>query len=149
MTDTKTGMKTHPMEAELADFLDNSLPAKERPGLEAHIAGCGECLEKIVSAHEAVAAFRKNKHYEKGKANFMKKINIYLVLAVLAFALSFAMPQYFMQLLVATLLLGIKWVADSKSTKMLVMIYEAWKKGGDKEAGQVLKTLELGPKNRL
>jgi hypothetical protein len=53
------------------------------------------------------------------------------------------------QFLTATLLLGIKWVADAKSTKMLVMIYEAWKNGGEKEASRILSSLEKGPKNRL
>jgi hypothetical protein len=113
------------------------------------MAGCSDCLAKMVSAHESVELFRKNKNDKKGEVGFMKKMNIYLILAILAFALSFAIPRYFIQLLVATLLLGIKWIVDSKSTKMLVMIYEAWKRGGDKEAGQILKILESGPKNRF
>jgi hypothetical protein len=147
MTDTK--IKTHPTEAELADYLDKSLSAQDRMRLEDHMAGCSDCLAKMVSAHESVELFRKNKNDKKGEVGFMKKMNIYLILAILAFALSFAIPRYFIQLLVATLLLGIKWIVDSKSTKMLVMIYEAWKRGGDKEAGQILKILESGPKNRF
>lgn len=87
--------------------------------------------------------------FKKGKANIMKKINIYLVLAVMSFILSFVFPQYFLQFLTATLLLGIKWVADSKSTKMLVMIYEAWKKGGEKEASRILKSFDSNSKNRF
>jgi hypothetical protein len=71
----------------------------------------------------------------------MKRLNIYLALAIISFILSFAVPRYFVQLLVATLLLGVKWVADSKSAKMLVMIYEAWKHGGEKEASRVLERI--------
>jgi len=83
------------------------------------------------------------------KGNIMKKLNIYLLLAVVSFVLSFAIRQYFVQFLVATLLLGVKWIADSKSAKMLVMIYEAWKKGGEKEASRILNVLDAESKNRL
>lgn len=149
MTETKVELKIHPTEAELADFLNNSLSGQEKERLEGHIATCDECLERIVSARESVELFRKNAPLKKGKVPFMKKINLYLVLAIASFILSFTMPRYFIQLLVATLLLGIKWVVDSKSTKMLIMIYEAWKKGGEKEATRILETLDSKPKNRL
>ena len=79
----------------------------------------------------------------------MKKINIYLILAIISFILSFVFQHYFVQFLTATLLLGIKWISDAKSTKMLVMIYEAWKKGGEKEASRILSSLDKDPKNRL
>ena len=72
----------------------------------------------------------------------MKKINIYLILAIAAFTLSFITGRYFLQLLVATLLLGAKWITDSKTTKMLVMIHEAWKKGGEHEASEVIKRFD-------
>ena len=79
----------------------------------------------------------------------MKRINLYLILAVIAFSLSFVTPRYFVQLLVATLVLGIKWVADSRSTKMLIAIYDAWKTGGLQGAGRVLEKLDTHPKSRL
>jgi hypothetical protein len=50
---------------------------------------------------------------------------------------------------VATLLLGIKWIVDAKSTKMLVMIYEAWKHGGEKEASRVLERVGQQDKVRF
>lgn len=141
MNQTKEQTKTHPTEAELADYLSKALSGSDRKRVENHIAQCDDCLEKAVSAHDSVMAFKK------GKANIMKKINIYLVLACISFILSFVFPQYFLQFLTATLLLGIKWVADSKSTKMLIMIYEAWKNGGEKEASRILKSFDF--KNRL
>jgi len=144
MTEMKTETKSHPTEIELANFLDRTLDGKDIELVEEHIATCYECLEKIVSAHEAVTAFQK-----RGKVKYMKKINIYLVLAVVSFILSFIVPRYFIQLLVATLLLGIKWIVDSKSTKMLIMIYEAWKKGGEKEASRIIEKLDSDTKNRL
>jgi len=63
--------------------------------------------------------------------------------------MSFTVPQYFIQLLVATLLLGIKWIVDAKSIKMFIMVYDAWKKGGEKEASRILSALDTKPKNRL
>lgn len=143
MTTTKIETKIHPTEVELSDFLGNLLSVQDKQLLEDHIAGCNECLEKIVSAHESVKLFKK------GTVNIMKKVNFYLIFAILSFTLSFITPRYFIQLLVATLLLGIKWIVDSKSTKMLVMIYEAWKKGGEKEASRILEHLDSGSKNRF
>lgn len=139
---TQTETKTHPSELELAGFLDGSLPKEDKARIEGHISNCNECLIRVVSAYESVESFKKKSGIKKGALNNMKKINLYLVLAVLSFLFSFTMPKYFIQLLVATLLLGIKWIVDSKSTKMLVMIYEAWKKGGEKEIGEILETLK-------
>ena len=143
MVDLKQAAKTHPTEVELADYLSKSLSGKEREKVEAHIAGCDECLDKVASAYNSVKSLKKR------KANIMKRINIYLILAVISFVLSFAFRQYFLQFLTATLLLGIKWVVDSKSTKMLIMIHEAWKKGGAEEASRVIKNIDMAHKNRL
>ena len=143
MTEIKQETKTHPTEAELADYLGKVLAGKDRQRVEDHIACCNECLENVVSAFDSVKTFKKR------KANIMKKINIYLILSIIMFILSFVFPRFFLQFLTATLLLGIKWVADSKSTKMLVMIYEAWKRGGEKEASRILSSLDSKPKNRL
>ena len=143
MVELKQETKAHPTESELADYLSKTLSGNDREKVEAHIAGCGECLEKISSAYESVKMFKK------GKGNIMKKINIYLVLAIISFILSFTFSRYFLQFLAATLLLGIKWVVDSKSTKMLIMIHEAWKNGGAEEASRAIKNIDREYKNRL
>lgn len=143
MNAVKQDIKPHPTEAELADYLSKHLSDDDKRKVEDHIATCSECLKRTVSAYESVKLFKKR------EARAMKKINIYLVLAVVSFILSFVFRQYFVQFLTATLLLGIKWIADAKSTKMLVMIYEAWKKGGDKETSRILSSLDRDLKNRL
>lgn len=145
MTGTKTA--SHPIETELADFLSGTLPAKERKRIEEHVASCGECLANILSAHESVMEFNAKRDRQKGDP--MKKIDLYLILAIISFAFSFIMPRYFIQFLVATLLFGIKWIVDAKSTKMLVMIYEAWKTGGEKEASRVIRALDPDNKRRF
>ena len=149
MTELNAVLKTHPTEAELSSLLDGSSSAKDRARLEDHIASCDKCLETIISAYESVKLFEKYRFNKKERGNIMKKINFYLIFAIITFLLSFTMPRYFIQFLVATLLLGIKWIVDSKSTKMLIMIYEAWKKGGEKEASRIFEALNSEPKSRF
>jgi hypothetical protein len=149
MTVAKTKIPAHPAERELSDYLDHRLGGKAKERVELHVASCPECLASLVSAYESVKMFRKETGANKRKGNFMKRLNIYLILAVISFLLSFAVPRYFAQFLVATTLLGIKWISDAKSTKMLVMIYDAWKRGGEKEASRILSTIESGQKNRF
>ena len=148
MTLTKPETKIHPAELELADLLSNSLSGAKKAAIEDHIACCDECLDTVVAAYEAVKSQNKDIR-KKGKVTIMKKINIYLILAIASFILSFTTPQYFIQFLVATLLLGIKWIVDAKSTKMLIMIYEAWKKGGEKEASRILGSIDSESKSRF
>lgn len=132
MVNLKPETCAHPSEEALADYLSGMLPVGKRKHVEEHLAVCHECLATVVSAHESV----------RRKEMKMKKINTYLVLAILSFTLSFIIPRFFLQLLVATLLLGIKWVADSKSTKMLIMIHEAWKKDGASGASRILENMD-------
>lgn len=148
MLNIKVEKKAHPSDIELADYLAGELTAPQKEIVEEHISCCGECLARIVSAYESVNSFKKNGTQNKRKAgSIMKKINLYLVFAIIAFALSFFMPRFFLQFLLATLLLGIKWIVDSKSMKMLIMIHEAWKRGGEKETSRILKTFDQ-EKNR-
>lgn len=135
----------HVTENDIAGYLVRSVSRHERDRIAAHIAGCADCLAAVVSSYESAGPARHSgdptlplRRYMK---NIFKKFNPYLALAAASFALSFVTPRYFIQLLVATLLLGIKWIVDSKTTKMLVMIYEAWKQGGEREASKVLERI--------
>lgn len=145
----KNSMNAHPMDTVLADYLDNLLSREERERVEAHSAACDECRAKMACAYESVRSFRKTMPAGKRKAKPMGKINLYLIFAIISFALSFTFSRFFLQLLAATLLLGAKWIADSKTTKMLVMIHEAWKNGGEREASEVIKRFDSSIKTRL
>lgn len=149
MTDLGAVKKAHPTERELSDYLDHLTTGEAKRMVEEHIACCSECLTAVVCAYDSVRIFKKEDKNIKGRANIMKKINIYLTLAIVSFILSFAAPRYFAQFLVASTLLGIKWISDAKSTRMLVMIYDAWKNGGEKEASRVLSSLGSGTKDRF
>ena len=138
----------HPTDVALADYLDNLLSGEDRERVESHAAACSECRNKMVCAYESVRTFKKSVNTDKGKAKPMGKINLYLILAIISFTLSFMIPRFFLQLLVATLLLGAKWVVDSKTTKMLVMIHEAWKNNGERAAGEVIKRFDSNFKIR-
>jgi hypothetical protein len=139
---TKNDMTTHPTESQLADYLGGTLSVRERTALTDHIGSCSACLAKVVAAHEAVSGCAEDRGRAKRKTGFVKKLNFYLIGAIITFGASFILPRYFIQLLVATLILGMKWITDSRTTKMLVMIHEAWKKGGEKEASKILETFD-------
>lgn len=149
MNDLGAAKRVHPTERELSDYLDHLATGEAKRMVEDHIACCSECLAAVVCAYDSVKIFKKEDKNIKGRANIMKKINIYLTLAIVSFILSFAVPRYFAQFLVASTLLGIKWISDAKSTRMLVMIYDAWKNGGEKEASRVLSSLGSGAKYRF
>lgn len=70
------------------------------------------------------------------------KKNKWLIASMTAFALSFAFPPVFLQFLLAAGILGGKWIFDSENAKTLIMIYNAWKKGSEKEARDMLETLK-------
>ncbi len=128
-------------EIELNDYLSGVLSPEKKTEIENHLKDCSGCLEKLVFAYQAVGEFNKTK---KEGVNFMKsawKKNAWLFGAIIAFALSFFVPRYFVQLLVATILMGAKWIFESINARILIMIYDAWKKGGEKEATKILKTL--------
>lgn len=149
MVNIRLKESSHPEEELLSAFMDGSISEIERLKIERHISACDECLSIIVSAHESVGIFKKKNGVKKEVHKIMKKINIYFVLAAVCFMMSFAVPRYFLQFLVATMVLGAKWVIDSKSVKMLIMIHEAWKRGGEKEASEAMRSIEPKIKNRL
>lgn len=122
---------------ELNDYLSGALSRERKKDIEDHLKDCNGCLEKVVFAYQTVEEFNKTKGVKPMK--FLWKRNLWLYAAILAFVLSFFVPRYFVQLLVATILMGTKWIFDSVNARILIMIYEAWKKGGEKEASKILQ----------
>ncbi len=119
----------------LCSYLEGGMPLHIREDVEAHLASCYQCLDALVAITEG-GGMRNNKRRFK-----LKKEMLFLFLAVLCFVMSFAFGRYFLQFLTATLILGMKWVVDSKTSRMLIMVYDAWKRGGDREAGRILKEI--------
>lgn len=119
----------------LCSYVNGVLAPKEAQRIEMHIDACYSCLDMLVSIHDGISRTRKRRYK-------LKRESLYLLMAIICFILSFLFRGYFLQFLAATLLLGIKWIVDSKSSRMLIMIYEAWKRGGEREAGRILKDIE-------
>ncbi len=134
--------ETHPDDIVLADYLSGILPQEGRDMIEAHISDCCECASKVAGAYRVVNKLKK------GKAIKLRNINVYLVLAIITFVLSFTLPRYFIQFLVATLIFGVKWVVDSKTQKMLVMIHEAWKNGDKDEEDKIMRRFDSSTHRR-
>ena len=132
-------------DTQVNDYLTGSLSAEKKAEIESHIANCNACLEKIVFAYETVEEFNKESlpAGRQGRRLMKKerKNNMWLYGAILTFILSFPLQRYFMQLLVATILMGGKWIFDSMNARILITIYEAWKHGGEQEASKILKNL--------
>ena len=124
---------------DLNDYLSGSLPEKKKSEVEDHLRDCGACLERVVFAYDTVKEFNNKKGVKIMKPDWKK--NLWLFGATLAFALSFFVPRYFVQLLVATILMALKWIFDSTNARILIMIYEAWKKGDGGETSTIFKTL--------
>lgn len=126
----------------LCDYARNTLLAKEKEDIESHLSGCYRCLDMLVAIRAGMDYRYDNKY---GREN-MKKDGLFLLLAVICFVLSFLFGRYFLQFLAATLILSMKWIVDTKTNRMLIMIYDAWKRSGEKGAGRLLRDLET--KNR-
>lgn len=126
---------------ELYDYADGRLPLEARRRIESHLAGCYHCLDAVVSINKGMMDFNNRRRYK------LKTENIFLSFALISFLLSFVFGRYFIQFLAATIILSMKWIVESKTNKMLVLIYEAWKSGGERGAGRVLK--ELNTKKRI
>ena len=105
-----------------------------------------ERIDFALSRADKVApATRKTAEMQRTVIRWLPKNlrkNRWLIASVTAFALSFAFPPVFLQFLVAAGILGGKWIFDSENTKILIMIYNAWKKGGEKEVGEMLEILK-------
>jgi len=127
---------------DLNDYLSGTLSPEKKAEAEGHLASCQGCLEKVVFAYQTVEEFNKTKQKgEKSMKTGWKK-NLWLFGAIITFTLSFLVSRYFVQLLVATILMATKWIFDSVNARILIMIYDAWKHGGEGEASQVLGKLK-------
>jgi len=135
-------------DTDLNDYLSGTLSAEKKAEAEGHLASCRECLEKVVFAYQTVEEFNKTtkslpagRQGEKSVKSTWKK-NLWLFGAIITFTLSFLVSRYFVQLLVATILMATKWIFDSVNARILIMIYDAWKHGGESEASKVLGKLK-------
>ena len=129
-------------EVDLNDYLSGALSVEKKEEIENHLKNCSACLEKLVFAYRTVEEF--NKSQQKGLKTIKPtwKKNLWLTGAIITFVLSFFVTRYFVQLLVATILMATKWIFDSVNARILIMIYDAWKKGGEEETSKIFKNMD-------
>lgn len=137
-----------PNEEILLGYLNGTLEKEERQFVEHHLAGCGFCLSQLNLAYQSQLMDRKgsfqpvsqeliNKtksflgiqivnNLKRGKTK-TKKANLFLAGAIIPFILSFIFPKYFIQFLVVTLVLGIRWAFESEGGRTMIMVLDSWR----------------------
>lgn len=148
----------------LIDYFEQKLSKKERESVENHIANCGFCLsqlnlifeakelsrrganEKVPSEliQKAKALLKPDKGINHNKTMSKKRIkrSLFLIGAVIFFALSFLIPKYFLQFLVGTLILGIRWAFESEGARTLIMVLDSWRKRSHNEDDEISNRLK-------
>ena len=121
------GNRICPSEATLSGYLSGSPACNDMAAVEQHLAACPRCRQLLVEAYEVTSLRRVYAGYKKWLDLIMK--NRWLVGSLITLVLSFLFSTYFFQFLTACLLMGGKWIVDMKTTRMLIMIHDAWKRG--------------------
>ncbi|OIO39979.1 MAG: hypothetical protein AUJ75_00565 [Candidatus Omnitrophica bacterium CG1_02_49_10] len=139
-----------PSEFDLVDHINGHLSAESAKKIRGHIAGCLYCLEQIeevkhhIHLHEDKDAHRPSqelvervKKMEHSSGGTLKgeghagrsssKQHLWLIAAITSFGISFIVHRYFIQFLVLSAILAVKWIALTSGTRSLLMVYEDWR----------------------
>jgi hypothetical protein len=120
-----------PEEEVLSAYLCDRLPAEEKENVEAHLACCPPCRDLIACALKFGMAPGIG---ERGRAFFaLLKKNLWLLGAAFSLGLSFFCPRHFMQFLAAGVIMGLKWIVDGTSFRMMFLVQERLKKDAEKK----------------
>jgi len=138
-----------PDEEVLLEYFQGTLDKERYQALEHHIAECGFCLGQLNIAFQSqlmnkkgnleavpqklidktkssLGIFKKTDNKNDRGRKIMKK-RLFLLGAIFFFTLSFIIPRYFIQFLVATLILGIRWAFESEGGRTLIMVLDSWR----------------------
>ncbi len=116
-----------PSEEALNRYLFGSLAGSDKTAMEGHLTRCPRCRQLLVETYEITSSRLEYKRCKRCLGLIAK--NRWLIGALTALTLSFFIPAYFLQFLTACFLMGGKWIIDAKTTRMLIVIHEAWKRG--------------------
>ena len=141
----------------LADYAAGNMSPAEKERFEAHIAGCSACLEclslsaradslfktiRMAPASSGALAKAKAIAARPGKPRRNVRKRLWLLATIIAFATSFVFPRYFLQCLVATILLGVKWIMESENMRTIILVLDSWRRhehSRDEEISERLK----------
>ena len=137
-------------EQALLDYLEDKPTSPKRSLNEHHIAGCGFCLsnlsllaesrqmardkafapvpQNLIDKTKSLLGMGKNQESMDMQRRKMIKKWLFLTGTIISFALSFFIPRYFMQFLVAALILGIRWSFESEGGRTLIMVLDSWRR---------------------
>jgi len=158
-----------PKDEELADYISGEIAPDRKEKIATHISRCQRCLDIAAVSLRALnddtlkkdtgltqsivkkASLIPKKYPKKNtqKISILKR-NKYLIIAGVFFVLSFIVKIYFMQLLLAAGVFGVKWIMDTGSTRALIMIYDAWKSRKDDDSdsdGDALSVPDRQPRS--
>lgn len=140
----------------LMDYFRHKLDEEGCKKVESHIAGCGFCLSQLNLVFESAKVSKDNNiqvpdNLIKAAKDLVKddrssnsrkiKKNLFLGGMVISFVLSFFIPKYFMQFLVVTLVLGMRWAFESEGGRILIMVLDSWRKHSHDDDDEISQRL--------
>lgn len=140
----------------LMDYFRHKLDEEGCKKVESHIAGCGFCLSQLNLVFESAKVSKDNNiqvpdNLIKAAKDLVKddrssnsrkiKKNLFLGGMVIFFVLSFFIPKYFMQFLVVTLVLGMRWAFESEGGRILIMVLDSWRKHSHDDDDEISQRL--------
>ncbi|MBL7073444.1 MAG: zf-HC2 domain-containing protein [Candidatus Omnitrophica bacterium] len=126
-----------PSEENLSEYLSGIMSRADKNLIEQHLANCQACRTLVAETHSIARKSAENKIHKLFRA--LKREHLWLTACVISLSLSFVFSNYFIQFLTASLLLGIKWIIDSKTTKTLIMIHKTLKTSDAEDIDETLK----------
>lgn len=162
--DSLTKKPNCPDSQALLAYLSKSLNQKQQKDIESHLCQCGFCLNQLSIAQETLKRNKKNKFGPIPQKLISKtkialginkttqkrknaKKNLFLATTVIFFILSFLIPRYFIQFLVGSLIVGIRWSFESKGGQTLIMILDSWRRQSHDKDEQISNRLKDHFKN--
>lgn len=129
-----------PTEELLSEYLAGTVSGEERELVEKHLASCDKCRMLLAEAHAVLETPDLHEIFFNLK-KWLRK-NTWLVIATSSLTASFFFREHFLQLLTVSILSGVKWIIDSKTTKMLITVYEAWKKSSSDKGDNIFSDIK-------
>ena len=114
-----------PSERTLSEYLCNCLSPEERINTEKHLACCKKCRKTIVEAFDILEK-PDIKEISFTTISWIRT-NKWILASSTLLLISFIFTEYFLQFLIASCITAIKWIIDSKTTKMLITVHNALK----------------------
>jgi hypothetical protein len=129
-----------PQEEKLAEYISGLLSGEELVSMEEHLDRCDSCRKLAFEAHEVITRPDPGR-ISRRFFGYMRK-NLWMAAAAVFFLCSFIFRGHFLQFLALTVISALKWIIDSRNTRLLVMIHDAWKRGDKEKTEHILSRID-------